>query len=138
MEKIVTELCTQYRYKQALLFSLLSRREVTHICIGLSDREAFAFVGAIKGQHILKDSACDDILNSNWRWVMFNRIKELRKEKGYTQQQVADILGVKRQVYRRYETGERMIPVCLLIRLSELYDVSCDYILELTDIKQHK
>lgn len=67
---------------------------------------------------------------------MFPKIKELRKEEKYTQQQVADTLGIKRQVYRRYEVGERMIPVCLLIKLSELYNVSCDYILELTDIRQ--
>lgn len=38
-----------------------------------------------------------------------------------------------RTVYRRYETGEREIPAWALIKLAELYKVSTDYILGLTD-----
>lgn len=38
-----------------------------------------------------------------------------------------------RDVYSRYEKGLREIPVWALIKLSELYGVSVDYILGLTD-----
>ena len=37
------------------------------------------------------------------------------------------------EVYRRYEVGLREIPVWALIKLAELYNVSTDYILGLTD-----
>ena len=44
-------------------------------------------------------------------------------------QQVADILGCKREVYRRYEKGARTIPVDFLIKLADYYGVSVDHIL---------
>ena len=39
------------------------------------------------------------------------------------------------EVYRRYEAGIREIPVWAVIRLAELYHVSTDYLLGLTDEK---
>ncbi len=39
------------------------------------------------------------------------------------------------EVYRRYEAGIREIPVWAVIKLAELYHVSTDYILGLTDEK---
>ena len=42
------------------------------------------------------------------------------------------------EVYRRYEAGIREIPVWALIKLSELYNVSTDYILGLTDEKERR
>lgn len=45
-----------------------------------------------------------------------------------TQQEVADILGCQREVYRRYEKGTRTIPVEFLIVLADLYKVSLDYL----------
>ena len=46
---------------------------------------------------------------------------------------LADYLHMQRSVYRRYESGEREIPAWALIKLAELYKVSTDYILGLTD-----
>lgn len=65
--------------------------------------------------------------------MIYVRIKELRKENGLTQQQVADAIGKKREVYRRYESGERKLRTEILIALAEFYDVSTDYILGMTD-----
>ena len=59
------------------------------------------------------------------------RIRELRKDSDMTQQQVADYLDIKREVYRRYENDVYDLPVWALIKLSELYGVSADYILDL-------
>lgn len=57
------------------------------------------------------------------------RIRELRKDSNMTQQQVADYLYTKHEIYRRYETGVCELPVWALIKLAELYGVSADYIL---------
>lgn len=40
---------------------------------------------------------------------------------------------MRREVYRRYESGEREIPVWALIKLADLYHTSTDYILGRTD-----
>lgn len=60
--------------------------------------------------------------------MQFQRIEDLRIDHDLTQQEVADILGCKREVYRRYEKGTRTIPVEFLIKLSEYYKVTIDYI----------
>ena len=63
----------------------------------------------------------------------YKRIRDLREDHDFTQQQLADKLGIQRTQYRRYESGFRDIPTDLLICLSELYQVSTDYLLGLTD-----
>ncbi len=66
----------------------------------------------------------------------FQRIEDLRMDNDYTQQQVAEYLGCQREVYRRYEKGTRQIPVDYLIHLAQLYNVSVDYIVNLTSQKE--
>ena len=61
------------------------------------------------------------------------RLKELREENKYTQQYVAEILNIRQNTYSQYENEKRDIPIRALIVLAKLYDVSVDYILELTD-----
>ena len=61
--------------------------------------------------------------------MRLNRLEELHLDSDMTQQQIADYLNMKREVYRRYEKGVYEIPVWALVKLSELYDVSSDYIL---------
>lgn len=67
--------------------------------------------------------------------VYFRRLKDLREDSDYTQVAIAQYLNMQRSVYRRYESGEREIPVWALIKLAQLYDCSTDYILGLTDIR---
>ena len=50
-----------------------------------------------------------------------------------TQRQVAEYLNMQLTVYRRYEKGEREIPVWALIKLAQLYGTTTDYILGLSD-----
>ena len=64
--------------------------------------------------------------------MYFERIEQLREDSDLTQQEVADILVLNREVYRRYEKGEREIPVWAVIRLAKFYGTSTDYILGLT------
>jgi len=64
---------------------------------------------------------------------MYRRIRELREDADLTQAQMAQILNCSQQVYSNYELGQRDVPTDILIRLSQLYHVSVDYILGLTD-----
>jgi len=67
--------------------------------------------------------------------MYFERIENLRIDNDLTQQNIADLLECKREVYRRYEKGVREIPVWALIRLAQYYNVSVDYLLGLTNKK---
>lgn len=58
------------------------------------------------------------------------KLKNLREDHDLTQQYVANYLKINRVVYIRYEKGIREIPISLLIRLSKLYNVSIDYIVD--------
>lgn len=65
-----------------------------------------------------------------------NRLKELRIENGYTQEQLSEALNTKQTIYSRYERGFTPLNVELLKKLCILYNISADYILELTDEKR--
>ena len=52
-----------------------------------------------------------------------NFLKELRKEKNYTQEQVADKLGVSGRTISRWETGAYMPDISLLVDIADMYDV---------------
>lgn len=67
--------------------------------------------------------------------VKFERIEYLRIDNDKTQLEVANLLGCKREVYRRYEKGDREIPIWAIIKLTQIYNCSVDYLLGLTDIK---
>mgnify|MGYP003483849414 FL=1 len=62
------------------------------------------------------------------------RIRELREDNDKTQSEVAEILGTSQTMYSRYERGANELTIRHLIKLSELYNVSSDYILGLSDI----
>ncbi|EOS38949.1 hypothetical protein C808_02266 [Lachnospiraceae bacterium M18-1] len=68
--------------------------------------------------------------------MYYKRIRDLRCDNDLRQVDVADFLGCHEGVYRRYENGSREIPIWALLKLAERYDVSVDYILEVTDHKR--
>jgi len=55
-------------------------------------------------------------------------LKELRKEKGYTQETLGEKVGVTNKTVSRWETGTYMPPVECLVLLSDIYDVSINEI----------
>lgn len=65
--------------------------------------------------------------------MKFKRIRDLREDADLTQSQVGKILNLPQRTYAYYESGERTIPPEIIINLSKFYNVSVDYILELTD-----
>lgn len=64
-----------------------------------------------------------------------NRIRQLREEKGMTQVRLSIELSVSQETISAYESGKHFPNVSNLIRLSELFNASCDYILGLSDIR---
>lgn len=64
--------------------------------------------------------------------MVFQRIRDLREDHDLTQRQIAECLNCSQRVYSNYELGQRDIPTDVLIRLSQFYDVSVDYLLGLT------
>lgn len=57
------------------------------------------------------------------------RLVTLRKSKGYTQWDVAEILNISRSTLSKYEKGILTPNLENLIKLADLYKVSCDYLL---------
>ncbi|MBQ8136555.1 MAG: helix-turn-helix transcriptional regulator [Clostridia bacterium] len=50
-------------------------------------------------------------------------LKELRKEQGFTQEQLAEKLNVSRRTVSRWETGSNMPDLDLLVKMADLYQV---------------
>ena len=64
------------------------------------------------------------------------RIKELRKEKGLTQEGIGNIIGVTRYAVYSYEKGRAYPEMKGLIALAEYFDVSMDYLAGRTDKRE--
>lgn len=64
-----------------------------------------------------------------------NRIKKMREEFGYTQQDLANRLNGSKSVIGLYESETRKPSLEILIKLSEIFNCSIDYLLCKTDIR---
>lgn len=61
------------------------------------------------------------------------RIKDLRTDHDFTQEHVAEAIGITQRKYSYLETGKQQWPDELLARLADFYQTSVDYLLCLTD-----
>lgn len=68
--------------------------------------------------------------------MYFQRLRDLCEDKDMNQTQIAELLNIRQTVYSRYERGFQSIPVEHLIALADFYNVSTDYILGRTNIKE--
>lgn len=59
-------------------------------------------------------------------------LKKLRKEKGYTMQTVADMLGISKQYYQSIEVGKRQqnMDITLAVKLSDIFGISIQTLIE--------
>ncbi len=57
-----------------------------------------------------------------------DRIRQLRMKNGFTQEKVAEALNVDRSFYSRIESGKKGCSIDLFIQLSDLFQVSLDYV----------
>lgn len=60
---------------------------------------------------------------------MAERLQKLRRKAGYSQEQTAELLGISRQAVSKWESGQGKPDLDNLIRLTEIYNTSADYIL---------
>ena len=65
--------------------------------------------------------------------MYLKRLKDLREDNDFTQDDISKKLKITRPQYSLYETGKRDIPVDLLRILAKLYKTSIDYIVGDTD-----
>lgn len=63
------------------------------------------------------------------------RVRNLREDKDWTQQTIADMLHINRRTYSAYENGVNAIPLEMIAALAEIYGTSVDYLMELTDVQ---
>ena len=68
--------------------------------------------------------------------MKFQRIQDLRTDADMSQKQLSEILHISQRSCSHYETGSRNIPVEMLIRLANYYDISVDYLVGRTDKKE--
>lgn len=61
--------------------------------------------------------------------MYFQRLGDLRTDHDLRQKDVAELLQMNPEVYRRYEKGEREIPIWALLKLADYYKTSTDYLL---------
>ena len=66
-----------------------------------------------------------------------NFLKDLRKEKSLTQEQVAEKLGVSSRTISRWETGAYMPDISMLVDIAEMYDVDVREIIDGERIKEN-
>lgn len=64
------------------------------------------------------------------------RIKSLRTEKGYTQQQLAEMVNVNRLTYANYEQCKAEFRLEVLCRVAQILGVSMDYICCMTENRE--
>lgn len=64
---------------------------------------------------------------------MLDRLRGLREDRDLTQEDMAEILNISQSTYSDYELEKINIPIISLRKLSEYFQTSVDYMLELTD-----
>lgn len=68
--------------------------------------------------------------------MVFENIRNLREDNDKLQVELAAYLNVKQTTYSKYELGKINIPVEVLIKLADYYDVSMDYLVGRTKEKK--
>ena len=71
-----------------------------------------------------------------YEMMKFENIRSLRIDRGLTQKEVAKILGISQNTYSQYEIGVLNYPVDAIVKLADFYDVSTDYLLGRTNVKE--
>lgn len=67
--------------------------------------------------------------------MLAERLRELRLSSKLTQNDLAQLLHITREAYTMYETGKRQLSYDSLCKIADYYQVSTDYLLNRTSIK---
>jgi transcriptional regulator with XRE-family HTH domain len=66
------------------------------------------------------------------------RLAKIRKEKGYTQQMLADALGVTQRVITYYEKESERIPAVKIAEIAKIFDMTTDELIGIAEEKKPK
>lgn len=69
--------------------------------------------------------------------LLCKRLRDLREEKNWSQKTLAEKINMSQTGYNQYEIGKNDTPTEVLIKLSEIYNVSIDYLLGRINIKNY-
>ena len=67
----------------------------------------------------------------------FQKLIELREDSSLKQKDIAALLNITQQTYSLWENGTKIIPLKHLNSLCNYYDVSMDYVLGLSNVRQY-
>lgn len=67
---------------------------------------------------------------------MFERIRDLREDNDLKQKDLVSYLSVDQSTYSDYENGRINVPVDMLIKIAEYYNVSLDYLVGRSNTKE--
>ncbi len=68
--------------------------------------------------------------------MQFKNLRAIREDKDIKQKDIARYLNVSQNTYSQYETGVISLTADILIKLSDYYNVSIDYLLDRTENPQ--
>lgn len=130
-------------YLQKDVASILKVKEDTYSkwerCINdipLQKSNQLALLYSVSLDYLLGLSNNNDIkqLSKNINYQkLFNRLKKLRVQHGYSQRQLGNKLGFSQTTYSNYERGFRKITTQKLMLISQFYNVSLDYLVGKSD-----
>lgn len=61
--------------------------------------------------------------------MIYNKIRELREDNDLSQKEIAKILSCTQTAYSNWEIGKRIVPIEVLLKLADYYNVTVDYLL---------
>ncbi|MBQ8515686.1 MAG: helix-turn-helix domain-containing protein [Ruminococcus sp.] len=69
--------------------------------------------------------------------ISFSRLKMFRKQSGYTQEEIAEKLGVSRQAVAKWEKGDTLPDIESCIKLADLYGIAVDMLVRNMSEEEH-
>ena len=87
----------------------------------------FSLYNIISGKNVTSQAKWDKL--SHNKDMFAKKLKELRSEKGWKQEDLAKMLNVDRTTVVKWERGERETSFAMLVCIAELFEVSVDYLL---------
>lgn len=68
--------------------------------------------------------------------MVYERIRNLREDADLTQNTISEYLNISQRSYSHFENGTRGLPIEIVIKLADYYNISVDYLLNRTDQKE--
>lgn len=68
-----------------------------------------------------------------WQVILGERMRQFRLEKQWTEEELAGMVNISLNMFRRYEAGESKMSVPILFRIADIFDTSFDYLVGLVD-----